>query len=289
MATDILILASGALHLSNAAAAMTASTTQQSYAIDNAREVDLVRAWKPNDSAADEYLIGDLGSTSALGAPAANAWGALSYDTRVSDQTAIKLQYATTDDGLFAAPQLVNSFSVGGANAVRTGCDFIKFAVPGTAKRYYRLFQDHLDGRNAGGIRTAKIYNFELYPASGVISVPIDFPGNGEAAYAISQLGRTSMIKTPGGFPHTNRFAKVGYRFEINFGPAQDTLWQKARDIFDAIGGMHRAVYIGKEGVVNPCQPNFFMCRLTSPDWRSAVRYRGQYDVAMEFETEVWQ
>lgn len=286
MATDILILAAGALHLSQSAAVLTPSSTQSGYSGDNAREVDLVRAWKPNDSAIDETLIGDLGSTSALGAPAANAWGALSYDSRLADQQTIRLEYGTTDDGAFAVPNLVQSFTVNGANAARTGCDFYKFAVPGTAKRYYRLLQ--ANAARGGLTRTAKIYNFELYPASGVISVPIDFPGNGEAAYAISQLGRTAVMRTPGGFPHTNRFAKVGYRFEINFGPAQDTLWQKARDLFDSIGGMHRAVYIGKEGLVNPCQPNFFMCRLTSPDWRSSVRYRGQYDVVMEFETEVW-
>lgn len=284
MATDILMLINGRLHLSVPTTVITASSTQPGYAIDYAREVDLVSAWKPNDTAGDEYLQADGGSIGFLGTQGAFAWAAASYDGRVANQNAFNIMSNANDDAGWTGAQ--NTLWGPTLDKTRTSCMFQAFTIPTPAKRFYRLSQ--LAINRSGGNAMARVMNWDLYSAADKISVPVDYPGNSEAAYTISQIGRVASMRTVAGFPRTNRWAKVGYEFEINFGPASDTLWQSVRDQFDAIGGNHRAIYVAKEGLKNAAQANFFMCRLASPDWDASLRYRGNYDVRLRFETEVW-
>lgn len=288
MATDILMLINGRLHLSVPTTVITASSTQPGYAIDNAREVDLVQAWKgPDSTTNDEYLQADGGSIGFLGAQGATAWAALSYDTRSLDQDVINLNTDAADDPAMPTQSTRAAWTLNKtANAMT--CELKTFVITTPAKRYYRLYQPGGARSETTGTRTARVMNWDLYSAADIISVPLINPGNSEAAYAISQIGRVASMRTVAGFPRTNRWAKVGYEFEINFGPASDTLWQSVRDQFDAIGGNHRAIYVAKEGLKNAAQANFFMCRLASPDWDASLRYRGNYDVRLRFETEVW-
>lgn len=286
MATDLLILGNGILNIANSAAAFSASSTQNGYAVDNARETDIQAAWKPNDTATDESLIADCGSTGALGIAGATAYGALIYDSRTADQTTIRLEYGATDDGAFASPQLVNSWTINGANALAPSPVYFKFTIPGTAKRYYRLRQQVSDRNSL--TRTAKIFHFDLYPDDDTHVIDINrlYANVSEDAYGITQLGRVNSMPTPGGYERTNSFALPGYRFEVNFGPANDALWQATRNLFHDIRGKKRAVYVAKEGLKNAAQQNFFLCRLSKADWDARRRLTNQYMTALEFVTE---
>jgi hypothetical protein len=273
------------LHLSQTTRFLTASTVQAGTAIDNAREPDLQRAWKPSDSANDEWLKADGATTTWLGNAGATAYAVVAYDSRLADQTTLVLQYGTTDDGAFAAPNDLVTWTISGANALDVNCHYQSFTIPGTAKRWYRLIQKNAD--RGGLTRTARIFNWAMFSNADVLQ-PALTQNASEGTYNLASLDRTSAIVTAADFPVTNRYARGGARFEIAFRPASDTLWNALRDAFVSNGGMNRPIYIQKTGLRNPALPDFFMCRATSSERQTSVTYRGNNDIVMEFQTVPW-
>src|SRR5436853_6721744 len=99
VAVDVMFFLDDQFHISKSDVIFSASSTQNGYAIDNAREADLQRPYKPIDSGVDEWLKADAGTTAKLGATGATAYFAVAYDSRLAQQTTSVIQYGTTDDG----------------------------------------------------------------------------------------------------------------------------------------------------------------------------------------------
>jgi hypothetical protein len=287
MAVDLVLFLDDRNHITVSTSTFTASSTAASYAIDNAREADLVRAWKPDNSAAtNEHLTVDGGSTTWVGAGLAKAYCAISYDARGANQTAIELM---TDSGDSAGGSFLQSkLTFSSLNTSEVSCAWGSFTISSTAKRYYRLWQFAVSGRSAGNEVTAKVLSWAMFSATGAIELSLSHPSVAVSPYLIRQNSRVGSVRTAGGVQLTNVYARTGQRFTVVFNSATVALWEELRDRIRAVEGMNRALYIQKEGLSNGGTSNFFMCRLVGADWVASRRNVGSYEVEMEFETEPW-
>lgn len=292
MPADLYLFFNDRLNIANPIPVITASSTDPGYSINNVREADLVKAWKGNDSTTvNEWLSADGGSIGWLGAGGQSAYAVLAYDTRVAHQDTVKLQYATVDDGAYAAPQTLATWNVKTPNNTEVTMEWKSFVIPGTAgaeKRYYRIIQFGNERAEATGMVTATIFNWGMFNAGDVIRLSLDYPTEGETPYDIATQFGYGYARTAGKYPLFSKYAAPGQRFQVNFKPMRDTFWMAVRDKLRAYEGPARAMYVQKEGLNNLAQSNFFMCRLVGLEFRASRLYVDQYLVSMEFETESW-
>jgi hypothetical protein len=288
VAADIIIFLKDLLHVSNPAAILTASSTVSGYAIENVRRADLMAAWKGSDGTTnDEWLQVDGGSTTWLGAASATAYAVVAYDNRGADQDTILLQYDTADNPAFSSPSTALTWTISG-NKAEVTMEWKSFSIPSTAKRYYRIIQPGNARTETTGSITAKILAWSMFKATDVIVLATGFPQDAEGAYSIKTQYRVGESATAGGLRLFNKYAQPGQRFTIAFSPASRTLWQTIRDGLKSNGAGVRAMYIQKDGLDNQAQQNFFMCRLTNPEYAASLQYRDNFQVEMEWETEPW-
>lgn len=289
MAADLIFFFNDRGHITQTAPTLTASNTAPGYAVNNARIASLASAWKPPDSAAvDEYLMFDGGSTGWLGTttPGDKLYTCVAYDARGAVQTRFDLNQDTADNpaGTFGT----NRISFTPLNKSEVSCVWGTFPLSNPAKRYYRLYQfASSGGRSAGNTITAKVLYWAMFGPADVMEQSVDFPANAEGPYTIRQTDRVGMIRTAGGVPLSNIYARTGQRFTVGFRPGQDTLFAEITNQLFAVSGRARAIFIQKEGIRNPAQANVFLARLTD-DWTGSLSYRTNYEMSLEFETEAW-
>lgn len=290
MAADLYIFFNDRLTIANPSVALTASSTATGgYAMDNVRRADLMTAWKGNDSTTtDEWLSVDGGSTGWLGSAGQTAFSVIAYDNRGADQDTIKLQYGATDDGAYASPTTVATWTISSFKSEIT-MEWKTFAIPGTAKRYYRIIQFGNERTEATGSITPKILSWSMFNADGVLRLGVDYPGEGEAPYAIRSEFKSVEARTAGGLRLFNKYAQPGQRFGISFQPGRDTFWATAlRDRLVDNGAGTRAFFVQKEGLRNSALSNFFLCRLVNLEMVATRPYFDQYMIDTEWETEPW-
>ena len=289
-AADLMIFWNDRQHITQTTRVMTASSTAAGYAIDNAREADLARAWKPSDSASTtEWLKVDGGSTLWLGSGSNTVFVAVAYDARGANQNVIRLQTDSVDDGAFGGTltdQWTHTLLKDKVN-----CSWSSFVSP--SKRWYRLAQLGTD--RSGGNVTAKILYWAMYTKvtagsldGDILQMSVDYPGDSEARYQIAQRNRVGRVETAGGIVATNKWATTGQEFSVTFEPASDTLWASIRRHLSDNDGQHRGMFVQKEGLENSALSNFFLCRLLSAEWGASREYLGNYNVALQFRTESW-
>jgi len=281
---DAILFLDDLMHLDYTTRVLSASSTQAGYSLDNMREADLQRAWKPADSAADEWAHVDSGDVTWLGASGNTVWAAIAYDSRLADQTKVWLQSAAVDDGAFASPTDLASWTISGANALDVNCRYLTFTVPTPQKRHYRLIQKVAE--RGGLTRTARIFSWAMF--STQLSIPVAMAGASESGYDIAQVDTASVILTAAGAQVGNRYARGAQKFQLKIEPATEAVWKTLRDGFQANGGLVRAIYVQKTGLRNPDMNDFFLCQATSAERNASVHYRGYYDITMEFRTVAW-
>lgn len=276
-AADLYLFMDDMLHVSRTSNTLTASSTASGYAIDNAREADLVKAWKPANGASDEYLEFDPATDSDVGTSGETIYYAYAYDARNSDQNAISL---SRWDGA------LNNYLTASTDKTAVNCFFGSFVMPATPYQRYRLTQ--LNGNRSPGTTTAKIFSWAIFNQSDVIRLSLDYVNDTEATYSIGQTFRVALGATGGGHTVANEYAKPGQRFSVSFGPGSRALWERIRDDLVANGGTKRAIYVQKTGLKNPAKSDFFMCRISSNEWTANLPYLDQYSITLEFETLPW-
>lgn len=289
MAVDTIVAFQNLLHFSTTAA-VTASNTAIGYAVRHARDPNFLTAWKPPDSeTVDEYLMVDGGTTTWLGAATETAWLGIAYDARLADQTKILLRYDTADS---SSGSFSNTLITHTVDKTSVGVAFVSFAIPSTAKRYYRLVQLNTDGRGSGSAktRTIKINAWALFDKDTVyqVSAP-QFTSDAIGPHRWSILDRVGIERTGiGGFV-SNAVGASGQGFQVTFDPASKSLWETFRDELMKQRGAHRANFMQHEGLRNPAQSNAFLCRVVSGEWNATKEQPDQYhNVAIPFETEGW-
>jgi len=288
MAADLIFFFNDRGHITQTTPILTASNTAPGYAVDNARMASLATAWKPPDSAAvDEYLMFDGGSTGWLGTttPGDKIYSCVAYDARGAVQGQLEVRQDGADN---PAGTFVTSRAVYTLNKSEISCQWATFPLSNPARRYYRLYQfAGAGGRSAGNTITAKVLYWAMFGPADVMEQSVDFPAQAEGPYTIRQTDRVGVIRTAGGVPLTNIYARTGQRFTVGFRPGQDTLFAEITNQLFAVSGRARAIFIQKEGIRNPAQANFFLARLTD-DWTGSLSYRTNYEMSLEFETEAW-
>lgn len=273
------------MHVSQTTPVLTASTTQSGYAPEYVRQADLFYAWKPSDSAStDEWLKIDGGTTTWLGNATTTAYFAVAYDARSSNQNSIQLQSHSLDDGTFTGgtltDQVTHTF-----DKTKITCFYSSFAIPSTAKRYYRLIQK--GANRSGGNVTAKILYWAMFQTNDITSIQRDFPAHAESSYPIDSSYMVSRMQGAGGANINNKFAAPGYEFKVSMSPALDTLFKTIRDQFEGIGGWQRAIFLQKTGIPNAALSDFFLVRLKD-NWKSDRSYQDQSEVSIPMKTEPW-
>ena len=281
-AVDLLLFMDDMLHItSTLAGTWTASSTASGYAVDNAREADLVKAWKPSDGAADGTLEFDPTTDSDVGTSGNQCYMAVAYDARGSHQDLIKLQ---AFNGAWVTISTITTDKTG------VWCNYGSFAMPATPYQKYRVAQLVADRSGGAGTITAKIFSFAMFNTAlnDMIRLGTDFSSDTEANYRVSQVYRVGYGTTAGAHRVANEYAKPGQRFGVSFGPASRSLWDRITADLHRIGGTKRSIYIQKTGLYNPSQGSLYMCRLTSNEWTADLPYLDQYGMSLEFETCPW-
>lgn len=281
MAADTVLFWNNKLHSSQLTRVITASSIASGFALENAREADLVSAWKPNDSAStDEWLKADGAATNFLGTGPALAFVAVAYDARNSNQNVLTLQTDNADTGAFAATTPVWAHTM---DKTAMGMAFTSFASPN--KRWYRLAQLGTD-RSAGNV-TAKIFYWAMFAVTDITQVSTDFPGDSESTYGMRPIFRVSREETVADVSMLNQYAAHGMDFDVSLDPISDAMWALIRDQLYSIGGPLTAIFLQKEGIKNPAQANFSLCRMVDQKWSSERRFLGTYHgIKIPFVTE---
>ncbi len=271
-------------HIDVATTIFTSSSTASGYAVDNTRETDLVKPWKPNDGTADEWLKADGGSAGWLGGGFATIACCVAYDARAADQNIVRLQVGVVDDGAFATPA---DFAVFTLNKTRVACDYSIFTGPGApGRRYWRLAQ--LNSDRSGGTRPAKILNLALFQIGGIVRIggteyPKDTPGESD----IQESYQVAMARTAGGVPISNKYSETGQRVMVRYSPATDAMQTALRDLLFLSAGSNRNIYAQLDGLSNPPKADFFMVRLLE-NWTSSRRFVGQLETTLSWHTAQW-
>src|SRR3990172_3346764 len=193
-AVDLKAFFDDAMHATKTAVTLTASSTDSGYNKENVRQADLVRAWKPVDSATDEYLQVDGVTTGWLGTASTAVAICIAYDARGADQTTIRVRYDTADNPAGSFGVNFVSFTV---NTSQVCCDYVETIVPGTAKRYYRLVQ--LNSERGGGTKCAKILSWAMYARTGYLIQTADYPGDSLDPYQLTHFYRVAEAVTASG------------------------------------------------------------------------------------------
>lgn len=280
---DLLLFIKDSCNIEESSVSFSASSTKNGYAVDNAREADLVKAWQPSDGTSDQYIQVDGGSTGWVGS-GTDFYIAVAYDARGAHQTAIRIQYDAADNPAFTSPTTMATITL---NASGVACDFLNPAHPIPAKRYYRAMQ--LNSDRGGGTVCAKILSLAFFNRTNVLRFGTTYPGNSQGAYSVSQIFRVTRSKTAVGGALTNSYAAPGHAFSIGFQPGGNALYEDLVDRLGAVGGPARAFFAQKEGIRgNPAKQNFFMVRQASNYWEASKEYDEDYNMALTFETESW-
>lgn len=289
MAADLYIFFNDRLTIANPDVSITASSTDDGYAIDNVRYADLVRAWKGNDSTTtNEYLQADGGSAGWIGSATETAYAVVAYDNRGADQDTIKLITDSGDSaGFGGTPTTLATWTVSTFKTELT-MEWKSYTIQTSGRRYYRLIQYGNERTESAGSVTSKIYCWSMFNADGVLRLPVNYPSDGEAPYSIRTQFKYGEAKTAGGLRLFNKYSAPGQSFNVSFQPASLVLWEYMRDSLKAYGGGARAFFVQKDGLSNLAQSNFFLCRLTNLEITASVSYQNNYNVDTQWETEPW-
>lgn len=280
-----------AVHISDTTPVFTTSSTANGYAIDNCREDNLGSAWKPNTGTSDEWLKLQLSTTTRLGAVGQTAYFCISYDARGMDQTTIIVQYDTSDNTSFAGATGVLTFSLNTALTAGVCHDYGSFTIPsaaGHSPTFYRLMQRNAD--RGGGTKTVPILYFGMYKRTDVMVYPTDFPQDSVGRYRVSDLYNVGVVRTTGGIPAANEFAKTSQRVDMDFDKSTATFrdaWRLANDL-DSYEAPLQAIYIQAQGLYNIPKPNFSLCRQTTLQSVADITQKDVFDLSMSYESEPW-
>jgi hypothetical protein len=292
MAVDTVLFFQNLLDYRNVGVLMSASNTAIGFASRYARDPNFATAWKPPDSeTTDEYLQVDGATVGWLGAATDTAYCAIAYDARGADQTVIVLNVDASDNpaGTFATN--IANFTL---DKTAVGVQFVSFAISSTAKRYYRLTQPSASGRGSGTgkTRTAKVHAWAMFDKDTVFTISTTaasaFPKDAVAAHRFQIVDRTATEETGVGARMANQFGASGHTFDIPFDHATPELYAEVRDELMKQGGARRANFIQHEGIRNPSQASFFLCRLASDRWGGEKPFIDQFSISIPFSTEGW-
>lgn len=265
-------------------ATFTPDSTDVGFAADNAREMDLVKAWKPTDTAGDHVMNVDGGTTTWMGAAGATAAWGVAYDARGSDQNVIKMQYDSADNPLFTSPVTIAPFA--NLDKTQVSCDYLQFTIPWPAKRYYRLMMNDVADRGAGNVMP-KIYVLPPYARSGYVQLWSDFAADAQGQHDYEQFYRVALDQTCAEVDVTNRYGATGYRFSVSFNPATDAFWSYLWAKMHALDGVRTPILAQLSGIQNPPADGFFAVRLKDT-FKGTRLYDTQVTFKMTFETLYW-
>lgn len=267
----------------------TVDSTAAGYLASNAREADLVRAWKPSDTAPDHYLVSDGGSKTYLGATGALAALGIAYDARGSHQDWIRIQYDASDNPAFTVP--VNLYSIQ-CDKNQVVCDYIIFTLPdndpgGTnPPRYYRVFMDDAD--RTGGNVMPKVFMFTGHKRSDFIRLSTDYLSDAQGTHTYEHFYRSVQDETSGGVPVFNKYGAPGTRVTYSFdNGTSEAFWNAFVQMMWNVDGPKRAFLAQLTGPINPPKPGFFLVRMTNV-LMGRREYPPYVPFQVQFETQPW-
>lgn len=258
------------------------SSTAPGYSPEAVRDISYSNAWKPNDSAVDEYIQYDLGTASWLGTTGGDTiYVVVAYDSTGSDQSSFSILQDGGDNpaGTFSSLRATFNISSGGPTS-----DTVSFLLTGGGKRYYRLSQPN--SARGGGTRTAKIFNWGFYRALGVVRIE-DYQGGNTSPGASDLLDMVGSRPGPSGFNNVQASARMRHEFEIHIRRAKKPLWTDLVNGFHLAGAGARACYAQYEGLKNIALPTFQMARVADMRWAMRRPYVDECEVSIPMRTEV--
>jgi hypothetical protein len=288
MAADTIFFFNNLLHYANALGLLTYSNTANGYSADAVRDPNFMTAWKPPDSeTVDEYLQWDGGSTTWLGAATETAYCAVAYDARGADQTQFALNTDAADSPAGTFTQSKASFTL---EKTSIGVQWASFSISSPAKQHYRLWQSAGSGRGGGTgkTKTAKVYAWAMFDKDTVYAMASSFAADAVGPHDFGVLDRVGLERTGIGAAVSNTFAASGQSFDVSFQPASKALYEAIRDKLMLQGGAATPNFIQHEGVRNPSQPNFHLCRLMQDRWGGHKPFLDLHEMSLPFVTEAW-
>jgi len=278
MATEPILFFDDLMHASKSGISLTVSSTKVGYNKDNVRDTNLATAWAPADSAIDEWIECDHTPDTLFGGNSENVWHALAYDARGVNQALLKVQ---SFDGTSWADALSHTLEKTGV-----GCFYGEVVGGNPAYTKWRLMQASAD--RSGGNVMAKVFSWAIFDKDRVYRVGVSpYAAEGHGPHSMTNFYRVGSVETSGGHMATNKYGESGQEFELTFRPAAYSFWKDLRDRFHEYAGANRAIYIRKDGLRNPAQADFFLCRLVDVI-EGSFFMQNVVLTAVRFRTEAW-
>lgn len=282
MAVETIFFLDDKMHAWNASVFIdSASSTAAGYSIEAVRDTTFSSGWKPNDGTSDEYVMVDGAAAGWLGT-SGTVYVAVAYDARGADQGALALTVSSADTPVGTFSTVVANF--GPLSPSYPSVEWTSFTVPGSGKRYYRLYQPNAN--RGGGTKTAIIHSWAMFKATGILNVDAGYAGGNVSPHKTDLIDEVRRIDVPGGFIHAQAVSRVRNDLEVHIRRASKALWTDLVDRIHLAGAGARAFYLQYEGLRNPVQANFGMVRLAGMRWMSQRPLPDTFEVSIPVTAE---